>query len=51
MHSGFGKILCRREMIFTTVCFINANIGWAVGNAGTILNTTDGGISWTDTNE
>ena len=26
--------------------FINANIGCAVGNAGTILKTTDGGVNW-----
>jgi photosystem II stability/assembly factor-like uncharacterized protein len=27
--------------------FIDANNGWAVGNGGTILHTTDGGLTWT----
>ncbi|HRP01921.1 MAG TPA: YCF48-related protein [Candidatus Kapabacteria bacterium] len=26
--------------------FINSNIGWAVGDSGKIIKTTDGGISW-----
>jgi Uncharacterized protein related to plant photosystem II stability/assembly factor len=29
------------------VCFTDANTGTAVGNGGTILRTTDGGITWT----
>ena len=29
------------------VCFVNANEGWAVGRASTILHTRDGGKSWT----
>ena len=28
------------------VFFIDDNAGWAVGRIGTILKTTDGGISW-----
>lgn len=28
------------------VQFLNENEGWIVGNAGTILHTTDGGLNW-----
>jgi photosystem II stability/assembly factor-like uncharacterized protein len=28
------------------VHFLDDNVGWAVGNKGTILKTTDGGINW-----
>jgi len=30
-----------------SVDFVSATIGWAVGEHGTILNTTNGGIKWT----
>ena len=30
-----------------SVDFLDASIGWAVGEAGTILKTTDGGATWT----
>lgn len=30
-----------------SVCFVDANIGWVVGEVGTILKTTDGGAHWT----
>lgn len=29
------------------VCFVNAEVGWAVGKANTILRTRDGGKTWT----
>ena len=29
-----------------SIRFINNNTGWAVGNTGTILKTTDAGTSW-----
>ena len=29
-----------------SVCFIDANVGFTVGNSGTILKTTNGGQSW-----
>ncbi|MEK6536112.1 MAG: YCF48-related protein, partial [Actinomycetota bacterium] len=29
-----------------SVSFIDANTGWAAGDAGTVLKTTDGGASW-----
>ena len=29
------------------VCFVNAEVGWAVGKANTILRTRDGGETWT----
>ena len=31
----------------SSVSFVDANIGTAVGDAGTILRTTDGGATWT----
>ena len=31
----------------TAVQFVDAKLGWAVGHDGVILNTTDGGDSWT----
>jgi photosystem II stability/assembly factor-like uncharacterized protein len=30
-----------------SVKFISSEVGWAVGDVGTILKTTDGGNSWT----
>ena len=30
-----------------SVCFTNSVTGYAVGDAGTILKTTDGGLNWT----
>lgn len=30
------------------VHFVDSNIGWAVGNYGMVLKTTDGGINWTN---
>ncbi|MFQ6031592.1 MAG: YCF48-related protein [Candidatus Zixiibacteriota bacterium] len=29
-----------------SVCFVDANTGWAVGDGAKILNTTDGGSTW-----
>ena len=29
-----------------SVTFISSNVGWAVGDFGTILSTTDGGLTW-----
>ena len=29
------------------VCFVNSEVGWAVGKANTILRTRDGGKTWT----
>lgn len=31
---------------FEDVAFVNVNVGWVVGDAGTILRTTDGGTTW-----
>jgi photosystem II stability/assembly factor-like uncharacterized protein len=28
------------------VHFVDAQVGWAVGDGGTILNTSDGGTNW-----
>jgi len=36
---------------YRDVFFINENIGWVVGNAGSILKTEDSGLSWNTINE
>jgi hypothetical protein len=33
-----------------SVCFIDTTIGYTVGDLGTLLKTTDGGVSWIDRN-
>lgn len=38
---------CRTDAALRDVCFINHELGWAVGDHGTILRTTDGGRTWT----
>ncbi len=30
----------------TSICFVNADLGWAVGDRGTIWHTPDGGRNW-----
>lgn len=32
--------------LLTAVCFIDERYGWALGNGGIIINTTDGGDTW-----
>jgi photosystem II stability/assembly factor-like uncharacterized protein len=32
----------------TDVQFVDSNLGWAVGESGTLLRTRDGGLTWTD---
>ena len=34
----------------TSICFTDANTGWAVGTGGTIMKTTDGGSNWENQN-
>ncbi len=34
------------QTTLTSVFFINASIGWAIGHDATILNTKDGGLTW-----
>lgn len=33
--------------ILKSICFVNADTGYAAGETGTILKTTNGGINWT----
>lgn len=35
------------DVLLTAVYFVDQNTGWAVGHDATILNTTDGGVTWT----
>lgn len=35
------------SVFLTSVDFATTNIGWAVGHHGVVLNTTDGGLTWT----
>jgi photosystem II stability/assembly factor-like uncharacterized protein len=32
--------------VLTSVCFVDARLGWAVGHDGTVIHTTDGGQTW-----
>jgi len=34
------------QTTLTSVFFINANLGWAIGHDATILNTQDAGLTW-----
>lgn len=34
------------SVALTAVSFVNADVGWAVGHAGLILHSTDGGETW-----
>jgi photosystem II stability/assembly factor-like uncharacterized protein len=34
------------EITYKSIHFVDANVGWIVGEEGTIQNTVDGGISW-----
>jgi len=36
----------REDASLADVCFVDANHGWAVGDRGTILHTSDGGGHW-----
>lgn len=49
-HTEDGGITWeRQEKTFITLnslCFLNENGGWAVGEQGTLLHTKDGGINW-----
>jgi photosystem II stability/assembly factor-like uncharacterized protein len=36
----------RQDANLFDVCFVNAQLGWAVGDRGTILHTQDGGETW-----
>ena len=38
----------RDDATLHDVCFVNTTTGWAVGNQGVILRTTDGGQNWVE---
>lgn len=35
------------KVALTDICFVDSLYGWAVGDSGTIIHSTDGGVSWT----
>ena len=41
-----GLIKRQKTFEFSSIYFNNENTGWALGDSGVILNTTDGGINW-----
>ena len=43
LNSGTTKTL-------RSVYFVNTDTGWVVGDSGTILKTTDGGLNWQSQN-
>jgi photosystem II stability/assembly factor-like uncharacterized protein len=45
-QSGWLQQLTGTFNVLTDVQFINLNTGWAVGDSGTILTTTNGGTNW-----
>ena len=59
-YPGLGKILFGRDQgenwstqgefsnTIYDICFINSSTGWAVGDNGTILHTTNGGVSFVE---
>lgn len=42
----FEPVSYTEDIKFHDVAFVNVNVGWVVGDAGTIVRTTDGGRTW-----
>ena len=34
------------DSFLSSVFFLNANLGWAIGGEGTVIRTIDGGENW-----
>ena len=49
-HSSDWSVLLGPSPSLRDVAFVNTATGWAVGDLGTILKTTDGGVNWTAQN-
>ena len=47
MHSGMWQNPLPQGNTILNIQFINENIGWMMGDYGTILKTNDGGKNWT----
>jgi photosystem II stability/assembly factor-like uncharacterized protein len=43
----FEPVSFTEDIDLIDVSFVNANVGWAAGKAGTIIRTTNGGAAWT----
>lgn len=43
---NFTQTIIDPSQTITSLCFINANSGWASSSTGKIFRTTDGGLSW-----
>jgi photosystem II stability/assembly factor-like uncharacterized protein len=43
----FEPVSYTEDIKLLDVSFVNANVGWAAGEAGTIIRTTNGGAAWT----
>lgn len=46
-NSNWLQVSSATYGVHSDVFFLNETLGWIVGYEGTILNTTDGGITWT----
>lgn len=46
-HKNWQQANSPVQSLLTSVYFVDANNGWAVGHDATILNTQDGGHNWT----
>lgn len=43
----FEPVSYTEDIDLVDVVFVNPNVGWAAGKAGTIIRTTNGGAAWT----
>ena len=43
----FESVSYTEDIDLLDVVFVNTNVGWAAGKAGTIIRTTNGGTTWT----
>lgn len=46
----WSQVSADTDSTLNGVYFTDRNMGWAVGNSGTIIHTSDGGDSWTNQN-
>lgn len=48
LYSQWVKQVSNTTETLNNTHFVNNSIGFAVGNNGTIIKTTDGGTNWTN---
>lgn len=45
-QGSWEKVDVPTNQFLRSVCFVDSLYGWATGDSGTILHTSDGGVSW-----